>query len=127
MTAPPTLTTLDASEPLEKIYDVIAREGGVIIKDFISPELLNETMMAMEPHFSARGNYASKSTHEELGQGFFPEGSIRVYALLARIPDQVSKIMQLPIWQGIMARFLKWVSLSFSLQQWLLCPSLGYC
>lgn len=101
------LVTLDASEPLETIYDVIARDGGIIIKNFVKPELLDETMMAIEPHFQARGDYNSNNTHGELGQGFFPEGSIRVYALLARIPEQVSKIMRLPVWQGIMGKFLK--------------------
>ena len=107
MTNPPALVTIDESEPLEKIYDVIARDGGVIVKNLLSPELLAETMEAIEPHFKARGRYTSKATHNELGADFFPEGSIRVYALLAKMPDQVSKIMRLPIWQGIMGRFLK--------------------
>lgn len=107
MTNPPALVTIDASEPLEKIYDVIARDGGVIVKNLLSPELLAETMEVIEPHFKARGRYTSKATHNELGADFFPEGSIRVYALLAKMPDQVSKIMRLPIWQGIMGRFLK--------------------
>ena len=107
MTNPPALVTIDASEPLEKIYDVIARDGGVIVKNLLSPGLLAETMEAIEPHFKARGRYTSKATHNELGADFFPEGSIRVYALLAKMPDQVSKIMRLPIWQGIMGRFLK--------------------
>ena len=107
MTNPPALVTIDASEPLEKIYDVIARDGGVIVKNLLSPEHLAETMEAIEPHFKARGRYTSKATHNELGADFFPEGSIRVYALLAKMPDQVSKIMRLPIWQGIMGRFLK--------------------
>lgn len=107
MTIPFAVVTLSATEPLDKIYEVIARDGGVIVKDFLSPELLEELMIAIEPHFRARGKYTSKATHGELGADFFPEGSLRVYALLAKIPEQISKIVRLPIWQGIMARFLK--------------------
>jgi hypothetical protein len=107
MTNPPALITIDASDPLEKIYEIIARDGGVIVRDLLSPELLAETMEAIESHFKAKGTYTSKATHNELGADFFPEGSMRVYALLAKMPDQVSKILRLPIWQGIMGRFLK--------------------
>jgi hypothetical protein len=82
---------------------------------------------AVEPYFRGRTTYKSKATHNELGQDFFPEGSLRVYvgsapgyrsfatsltrprfqALLAKIPEQLVKIMRLDVWQGIMSRFLK--------------------
>ncbi|KAK8845635.1 hypothetical protein IAR55_006351 [Kwoniella newhampshirensis] len=100
------LVTIDSSEPLEKIYSIIARDGGVIVQNLLSPELLEECMQAIEPHFKARKIYDSKASYDELGEDFFPEGSLRVYALLAKIPDQVVKIMRLPVWQGIMGRFL---------------------
>ncbi|KAF4960119.1 hypothetical protein FGADI_1137 [Fusarium gaditjirri] len=75
----PSLVTIDASEPLEKIFEVIDRDGGVIVSNFLSPELLKESMAAIEPHFSGRKLYTSTSTHDELGEDFFPEGSQRVY------------------------------------------------
>ncbi|KAL4748065.1 hypothetical protein BDW72DRAFT_196127 [Aspergillus terricola var. indicus] len=59
-------------------------------------------MEAIEPFFKGRKPYDSKATHEELGPDFFPEGSQRVYALLSKIPNQLVKIMRLPVWQGIM-------------------------
>ncbi|CZR69538.1 uncharacterized protein PAC_19438 [Phialocephala subalpina] len=97
----PSIVTVDASELLEKILDIV--EAG-------------------EPQFSSRKLYDSKATHEELGDGFFPEGSQRVYVsqsvsketlrrltfqvgLLAKIPDQLIKIMRPPVWQGIMDCF----------------------
>ncbi|PGH00129.1 hypothetical protein AJ79_08312 [Helicocarpus griseus UAMH5409] len=52
--------------------------------------------------------YDSKSTRDELGPDFFPEGSERVYGL-GKMPDQIVKIMRLPVWQAVMARFLKLV------------------
>ncbi|KAI4840586.1 hypothetical protein E4T44_07907 [Aureobasidium sp. EXF-8845] len=103
---PPSLVRIDATEPLDKILDVIERDGGVIVTNFLSPELLRESMDAIEPCFSGRKVYDSKATHDELGTDFFPEGSQRVYGLLARMPDQLVKIMRLPVWQGIMAHSL---------------------
>jgi hypothetical protein len=50
---PPSLTRIDATEPLEKVLDVIERDGGVIVTNFLSPELLKESMEASEfslPH-----------------------------------------------------------------------------
>ncbi|KAG7529661.1 hypothetical protein FFLO_05505 [Filobasidium floriforme] len=102
----PTLVTIDAGEPLQAILDIIARDGGVIVSNFLPPDLLKETMTSIEPYFRGRTTYKSKATHNELGQDFFPEGSLRVYALLAKIPEQLVKIMRLDVWQGIMSRFL---------------------
>ncbi|KAI1829237.1 hypothetical protein DTO006G1_9827 [Penicillium roqueforti] len=102
----PSLVTIDSSEPLEKIIKIIERDGGVIVSNFLSPEFLKDCMDAIEPFFQGRKTYDSQATHEELGPDFFPEGSQRVYALLAKIPDQLSKIVRLPVWQGIMAQFL---------------------
>ncbi|WVQ79665.1 hypothetical protein IAT38_001765 [Cryptococcus sp. DSM 104549] len=100
------LVTIDSSEPLEKIYEIIARDGGVIVKNFLTPDLLQETMASIEPHFAARKIYDGKSTHNELGEDFFPEGSLRVYGLLNKIPDALIKILRLPVWEGVMSRFL---------------------
>ena len=106
---PPSLVTIDASEPLETICDIIARDGGVIVAIFLSPELLQEVQDALEPHFEGRELYASKATHGELGDDFFPAGSQRIYALLGKIPEQLSKILRLKVWQGIMEHFLWYV------------------
>lgn len=78
------LTTIDASEPLNRILDTIARDGGIILSNLLSPGLLNECMAAIEPHMSGRKLYDSKATHEELGDAFFPEGSQRVYVCLCQ-------------------------------------------
>jgi ectoine hydroxylase-related dioxygenase (phytanoyl-CoA dioxygenase family) len=102
----PSLVTIDASEPLDKILKIIEEDGGVIVSNFLSSELLKESMAAIEPHFAGRKLYTSTSTHDELGADFFPEGSQRVYGLLGKMPEQIVKIMRLPVWQGIMAHFL---------------------
>ena len=43
---PDSLATIDASADLDSILDAIARDGGVIVSNFLSPELLAETMQA---------------------------------------------------------------------------------
>jgi hypothetical protein len=45
---PPSLVRIDANEPLEKILDVIERDGGVIVTNFLSQELLQESMNTSE-------------------------------------------------------------------------------
>ncbi|WVR04389.1 hypothetical protein IAU60_001391 [Kwoniella sp. DSM 27419] len=104
--APPSLVTIDASEGLEKIVDIIKRDGGVIVSNFLDTELLKETMAGLEPFFSGRETYKSKATHDELGMDFFPAGSIRLYALMSKIPEQMTKILRLKLWHGIMDSFL---------------------
>ncbi|KAK8068770.1 phytanoyl-CoA dioxygenase [Apiospora phragmitis] len=103
----PSLVIIDASEPLDKINEIIVRDGGVIVSNFFSPELLKETMNGIEPFFVGRKLYDSNATHGELGEEFFPKGSQRVYALLSKMPETLTKVLRLPIWQGINARFLK--------------------
>lgn len=105
---PPKLVEIDASEPLEKICEFIARDGGVIVKNFLDPDLLKECMEKIEPHFQSRQLYDSKSSHGELGDDFFPAGSIRVYGLLAKWTEPFIKIVRLKLWQGIMDHFLRW-------------------
>lgn len=99
----PQLVTIDASEPLEKINEIIARDGGVIVSNFLSPELLQEMMSAIEPYFKGRGMWEKQ---KDFGTDFFPPGSQRIYALLAKIPEQITKICRSDVWQGIMEEFL---------------------
>ncbi|EWY95048.1 hypothetical protein FOYG_04173 [Fusarium oxysporum NRRL 32931] len=75
----PKIATIDASEPLDKILDAIARDGGVIVSNFLEPELLNDSMRAIEPFFSGGKMYDPKSAQKDLGDDFFAEGSQRAY------------------------------------------------
>lgn len=50
----PSLVTIDASEPIDKIIKIIEKDGGVIISNFLSPDLLQETNEAsMSYHLQA--------------------------------------------------------------------------
>ncbi|WVQ77582.1 hypothetical protein IAR50_007270 [Cryptococcus sp. DSM 104548] len=106
MSKPASVTTLDASEPLERIFEVIARDGAVIIANFLPAELLNEYLTGIEPYFEERDIYTSSSADSELGADFFPNMSKRVYGLLGKVPKAISGTMKLPLWQAIMDKFL---------------------
>ncbi|ODO02014.1 hypothetical protein L198_02745 [Cryptococcus wingfieldii CBS 7118] len=84
----PQVVTIDASEPVEKIHEIIARDGGVIVSNLFSPELLKETEDALKPWFDKR------------------EGSSRIYGLLGKVPEPTIKALRLPIWQSVMAMLL---------------------
>jgi hypothetical protein len=88
------LVTIHASEPLDRMLEIIARDGGIIVSDLLSPELLGECMAAIEPHMNGRKLYDSKTTHEELGEDFFSQGSQRVYVSL--FPQDLSGVWSLP-------------------------------
>lgn len=45
----PYLMTISATEPIEKINEIIERDGGFIVSDFLSSELLKECMYASKP------------------------------------------------------------------------------
>ena len=100
------LATIDAGQPLETILDAIARDGGVIVSNLLEPALLAELMTSIEPYFNGRKLYDSKSSANELGNDFFPQGSQRIYALLGKIPETLTKILRLSVWQGVMERYL---------------------
>ncbi|CAH0052284.1 unnamed protein product [Clonostachys solani] len=105
--AVPSLVTIDSSEPLEKMYEIVARDGGVIVSNFLTPELLKEAMDGINREFAARKKiFEGNTSHSELGADFFPEGTQRVYGLLGKMPTFISGVLRLKVWQGIMDKFL---------------------
>ena len=62
----PSLMRIDAAEPLENILGVIERDGGVIVTNFLSPELLKESMDAsrfdLQHHSMYNNNHQSSLT-----------------------------------------------------------------
>ncbi|RSL75208.1 hypothetical protein CEP51_011079 [Fusarium floridanum] len=105
--SPPSLVTIDASQPLDKINEIIARDGGVIVSNFLPRDVLDKAMQDVEQHFASRKRFQMNATTKvEMGANFFPEGTQRVYGLLGKMPDLVVQTMRQEVWQGIMDRFL---------------------
>ncbi|SPO06544.1 uncharacterized protein DNG_09234 [Cephalotrichum gorgonifer] len=104
---PPSLVIIDASEPIEKINEIIARDGGVIVSNFLPLDVLNKAVQDVEHHFASRKIFQMNATSKaEMGANFFPKGTQRVYGLLGKMPDLIISTMRLKVWQGIMDHFL---------------------
>ncbi|RSM02438.1 hypothetical protein CDV31_010940 [Fusarium ambrosium] len=62
--SPPSLVTIDASQPLDKINEIIARDGGVIVSNFLPRDVLDKAMQDGEPppqpifHSTVDSNYS---------------------------------------------------------------------
>ena len=70
MTAQKSLVTIDASEPIGKINEIIARDGGVIVSNFLSSELMQECLEASkyESTLPARSSLIQRqSSHTLMG------------------------------------------------------------
>ncbi|RSL50949.1 hypothetical protein CEP53_008613 [Fusarium sp. AF-6] len=131
--SPPSLVTIDASQPLDKINEIIARDGGVIVSNFLPRDVLDKAMQdgeslplppihvsldrqqklltsklaTVEQQFASRKRFQMNATTKvEMGANFFPEGTQRVYGLLGKMPDLIVQTMRQEVWQGIMDRFL---------------------
>ncbi|KAK9238966.1 hypothetical protein V1525DRAFT_340261 [Lipomyces kononenkoae] len=56
----PEVVELDASAPIEDIVNVIRRDGGIIIKNFLSPEEIDQIHAESEPYWAKLGTYVGK-------------------------------------------------------------------
>ncbi|KAF5591675.1 phytanoyl dioxygenase [Fusarium pseudocircinatum] len=53
----PEITALPATAPIEEIVGVIRRDGGIIIKNFITPEEADRIQAEADPHYQKVGKY----------------------------------------------------------------------
>ena len=56
----PEVTELDAEAPIEEIANVIKRDGGIIIKNFLSPESIDQIHAEAKPYWNKLGKYEGK-------------------------------------------------------------------
>ncbi|RKK64614.1 hypothetical protein BFJ69_g16686 [Fusarium oxysporum] len=53
----PEITALPATAPIEEIVSVIRRDGGIIIKGFITPDEADRIQAEADPHYQKVGKY----------------------------------------------------------------------
>ncbi|KAH7469925.1 hypothetical protein FOMA001_g13906 [Fusarium oxysporum f. sp. matthiolae] len=53
----PEITALPASAPIEEIVSMIRRDGGIIIKGFITPDEADRIQAEADPHYQKVGKY----------------------------------------------------------------------
>jgi Phytanoyl-CoA dioxygenase (PhyH) len=74
---PPQLTRLNAQHPsttCDALVEVLKRDGGVIVENLVSPELVSQIKEDLKPHFD---------TDKKDESGFFPSTTQRATGLLA--------------------------------------------
>ncbi|GAA5825646.1 hypothetical protein JCM11251_000321 [Rhodosporidiobolus azoricus] len=105
---PTQLVTLPVDTAPEEILEVIRRDGGVIISDFLTPEEVEEFDTISAPMFAA-----TKTTSEreqrlvEMGVDFHASHTTHLRGMLGKMPQQVSKVVTHQLWNAIMHELLK--------------------
>lgn len=56
----PNVNELDASAPTEEIVRILNRDGGVIIKNFLTSEIIDQIQAEANPWYSKLGTYVGK-------------------------------------------------------------------
>ncbi|KAJ5507462.1 Phytanoyl-CoA dioxygenase [Penicillium freii] len=56
----PQVVELDAPAPIEEIVNVIQRDGGIIIKNFLSTEIIDQIHAEAQPYWGKLGKYVGK-------------------------------------------------------------------
>ena len=56
----PQVVELDASAPIKEIVKVIQRDGGIIIKNFLSTEIIDQIHAEAQPYWGKLGKYVGK-------------------------------------------------------------------
>lgn len=56
----PEVSELDASAPIEDIVKIIKRDGGIIVKNFLSHEVIDQIQKEANPYYSKLGKYEGK-------------------------------------------------------------------
>ncbi|KAM0750317.1 PhyH-domain-containing protein [Meredithblackwellia eburnea MCA 4105] len=102
----PQLETLPATTNLEAIFEVIRRDGGVIISDFISQEEVADFNNAANPLFPPSLEAQGKVEGAYFDENFVASNTDYIWGLLGKLPVHTCKIVQHPLWNAIMGEFL---------------------
>ncbi|KAL8276088.1 hypothetical protein RQP46_011503 [Phenoliferia psychrophenolica] len=94
------LVTLPLGTPHEDIFNVIRRDGGVIISNFMSPEQLEVLNSGAQPIFDRLKVTPDLASLPELGLDFYA----------GKMPQETSLIIQHDLWDAIMHETLKTTS-----------------
>ncbi|GAA6010597.1 hypothetical protein JCM10207_007755 [Rhodosporidiobolus poonsookiae] len=102
------LVTLPVDAPLEEMFAVIKRDGGLIVSGFLTPEEVDEFNEKADPLFNARlPTNERKQLLAEMGVDFHAPNTVHLRGMLGLLPEQVSKVVLHPVWHALMTEVLK--------------------
>ncbi|KAL4928916.1 phytanoyl-CoA dioxygenase family protein [Aspergillus undulatus] len=93
----PGLQYVSTDTPLEDIYYLIKRDGGVAIRNLITPEILDETYEDIKDRINDDAEWEG---------AFFPKETKRAPSLIARSPLYTKTQVMNPIFQAVCSHFL---------------------
>ncbi|GAA5893635.1 hypothetical protein JCM6882_007866 [Rhodosporidiobolus microsporus] len=101
------LVTLPVDAPAEEILAIIRRDGGIIIKDFMSTEEIDALNADSGPIFEQLMAKPDPSKLAAFGEGFYASNTTHIRSMFAKMPHSTAKIMMHPLWDTIMHETLK--------------------
>ncbi|ORY29769.1 hypothetical protein BCR39DRAFT_588145 [Naematelia encephala] len=100
------LVTLPADADFAEIREVIDRDGGIIISNFASEELMDQMNDAIDPYFDAVVASGVMDEYVRDGVNFFPKNNVHVYGTFGKAPEVASKLLETPVHKQIMDHYL---------------------
>ncbi|GAA5909134.1 hypothetical protein JCM6882_001199 [Rhodosporidiobolus microsporus] len=101
------LVTLPVDAPIEEILAIIRRDGGVIIKDFMSEEEVDSINADSAPIFEQLKAKPDPSKLGAFGESFYASNTTHIRGMFGKMPKSTAKIMMHPLWDKIMHETLK--------------------
>ncbi|GAA6023430.1 hypothetical protein JCM10207_004409 [Rhodosporidiobolus poonsookiae] len=108
---PRRLITVDVDTPLEQILEVMRRDGGVVIKNFMTKEQVDRINAVAYP--ISRGTRPSRTLRAF--QSWISTFTLRCHTthirgMFGKMPLETASIMMHPLWNGIMENCLQTTS-----------------
>ncbi|EXJ83493.1 hypothetical protein A1O1_07116 [Capronia coronata CBS 617.96] len=93
----PSVERLPAGTPVEKVLEVLDRDGGVVITNLISQETLAKIAEELKPH---------EQPDQEWSGAFFPEATKRICSAMSKSQTYAKEIFLNPLYQEVCNRTL---------------------
>ncbi|EXJ88760.1 hypothetical protein A1O3_01824 [Capronia epimyces CBS 606.96] len=95
--AQPTVVRLPAGTPVDEVLEVLDRDGGVVVTNLISQEILDQVARELKPH----------EQPDQVWKGnFFPEATKRICGAFGKSQTYAKEIFLNPLYQEICQRRL---------------------
>jgi ectoine hydroxylase-related dioxygenase (phytanoyl-CoA dioxygenase family) len=99
------LSTFEARTPAEEIIAAIDQDGGAILNDFLSSDVIDELVKDVTPHLDAV-DWCNTDANDPMGETFFGRRTKRLHGLPAR-SARVADVLVHPILRAMSEHFLK--------------------
>ncbi|ORY89318.1 hypothetical protein BCR35DRAFT_323900 [Leucosporidium creatinivorum] len=96
------LVTVPVDTDIKDIMNIIRRDGGIIVKDFVTPAQVAEFNAESAPVFERLKANPDPSDLGELAKDFYASNTTHIRSMLGQLPKTTSTIIQHPLWSQVM-------------------------